>query len=763
MSSSYEVGNISLKLVADAKEAAKQIRGVGNAVEGMQKKFDKFDYSSIEKLAASFSNIKKAITPLANLVKETRDGFRDMATVINAVMKKNGFASMVSSATQSAKKMIEQYSGSSSGAEGSGGATVEAEELETTLEDIEREYRIINEQHRINKEGVEEIVRTYQTVHDEVVKTVKTIQQGEGAEKVFNENIKFLLPTLRKVNEEFKKIAKTISTSLTKRTSDFMKIFKYRTIRGAITEIMKEINSAFQVIAKGDGSFNEAMSDITSSFLVLTGSIAQFVQPLIRLVAPAIRQMAQFAGNLANAWALFDARVRNSATYMRLNVDYMKDFIEEQKKANSLFGYDKFNALSSTQDEMSDLFIETSTADGVTPIAPGAITEDTTTTHTTIENVDYTGWAMFRDFLQNSIIPLFLSIIAIDIGGKIMEAFDVKGWKQLGVFALLTTLVFSISNIIDGFRQASEEGANFANVMQIIGGILGAVASVLGIIAVFVGGIPLIITAVVLGVVGLGAIVLGWLYDTNEGFKNTIDAIGQWFVDLFTVWIPETWDNFCKWLNGGIEEVGNYFLYLCDDIAYYFVVLLNDLYNIFLRPFIDAVLVIYDIICGLGELIVGIFTLDSDTILSGFKKVMNGIIGIFEISINWLVDALNIAVHSAGFIVSIFGVDTKGWEIPRASLPRLADGGWIGSQGSLFVAGEAGAEMVTSSPSGTGVANVEQIQQAFLGALLQANNMGVFQSGEGSVYLDGQKVGKMVADSHGFQQEASRVGLIRRA
>lgn len=60
------------------------------------------------------------------------------------------------------------------------------------------------------------------------------------------------------------------------------------------------------------------------------------------------------------------------------------------------------------------------------------------------------------------------------------------------------------------------------------------------------------------------------------------------------------------------------------------------------------------------------------------------------------------------------------------SAMRFADGG-IPSKGSLFIAGEAGAELVHTMPSGnTGVTNVEQFTQAMINANYQSS--GLFQS-----------------------------------
>ena len=77
-----------------------------------------------------------------------------------------------------------------------------------------------------------------------------------------------------------------------------------------------------------------------------------------------------------------------------------------------------------------------------------------------------------------------------------------------------------------------------------------------------------------------------------------------------------------------------------------------------------------------------------------------------------------------------------------ASVKQYKNGG-LPDKGTMFIAGEAGAEMLYNMPSGqSGVANIEQIQQAMYGAMVaygktQGNGGG---SQPVEVYIDGEKV-----------------------
>ena len=78
-----------------------------------------------------------------------------------------------------------------------------------------------------------------------------------------------------------------------------------------------------------------------------------------------------------------------------------------------------------------------------------------------------------------------------------------------------------------------------------------------------------------------------------------------------------------------------------------------------------------------------------------------------------------------------------------ASIEKYADGG-MPDKGTVFVAGEAGAEMVYNTPSGqSGVANIQQIQQAMYGALVaygRTQGSGTSDDRPIDIYIDGEKV-----------------------
>lgn len=115
-------------------------------------------------------------------------------------------------------------------------------------------------------------------------------------------------------------------------------------------------------------------------------------------------------------------------------------------------------------------------------------------------------------------------------------------------------------------------------------------------------------------------------------------------------------------------------------------------------------------------------------------------IGVFHAS--WTM-GLGAAAIAAGIALVVGSVASA------KSVTKFADGG-VPDRGSLFVAGEAGAELVYNMGGGsTGVSNVQQLQNATAGALRQVivpilheilDNMNIRSSGNGDVYMDTRKV-----------------------
>ena len=157
-------------------------------------------------------------------------------------------------------------------------------------------------------------------------------------------------------------------------------------------------------------------------------------------------------------------------------------------------------------------------------------------------------------------------------------------------------------------------------------------------------------------------------------------------------------------------------------------------------------------------------------LISGFEWAINGIISMFENMINWVVRGLNkISFSIPDWVPGIggktFGINISTVSFGRVSIPRFAEGGFP-EQGQMFIAREAGAEMVGNIGRRTAVANNDQIVSGIAGGVAEANEeqnallreqnslLRAILEKDSGVYLDGKNLTNSVEK---YQRERGRV------
>lgn len=130
-----------------------------------------------------------------------------------------------------------------------------------------------------------------------------------------------------------------------------------------------------------------------------------------------------------------------------------------------------------------------------------------------------------------------------------------------------------------------------------------------------------------------------------------------------------------------------------------------------------------------------------------FKKVVNSIIGFAQNTINGFISAINSAIKLTNNIPGV----TIGL-ISKLSIPRLAAGGLVDA-GQMFVAREAGPELVGSFGSRAAVMNNDQIVTSVSKGVYEAVRAAM--SGSDGSYtfqivnkLDGKEIGRQVINYH---------------
>lgn len=106
-------------------------------------------------------------------------------------------------------------------------------------------------------------------------------------------------------------------------------------------------------------------------------------------------------------------------------------------------------------------------------------------------------------------------------------------------------------------------------------------------------------------------------------------------------------------------------------------------------------------------------------IITMFTAMTAAVIG-FIIAFKWLKLGASAAIAAAATLAGLVFATSS--HIVQKGVPKFAEGG-LPDKGTMFVAGEAGAEMVYNMPSGqSGVANIQQIAQANYNGTIKALN-----------------------------------------
>ena len=117
-----------------------------------------------------------------------------------------------------------------------------------------------------------------------------------------------------------------------------------------------------------------------------------------------------------------------------------------------------------------------------------------------------------------------------------------------------------------------------------------------------------------------------------------------------------------------------------------------------------------------------------------FVGYWNNILGNMSIGLNSIIYATNNIIASMNALLHLLGYSGGLSSIPSVSIPRYADGGFV-DKGQLFIAREAGAEMVGSIGNRTAVANNDQIVEGITYGVREANDDVVT-----AIYAIGQQV-----------------------
>lgn len=173
-------------------------------------------------------------------------------------------------------------------------------------------------------------------------------------------------------------------------------------------------------------------------------------------------------------------------------------------------------------------------------------------------------------------------------------------------------------------------------------------------------------------------IVSGW-FDTN-----VIQPLSNLFSSL--------WDGITKWASDTWTKI-------CDG----FLTAYNYINTHFLTPLRTAVATVFDGLVG------------------AVKAALNGVISVLNSALRWIFGGINSILRDLkNFSIAGYSPFAGLRTISVPQIPMLADGGFV-DQGQLFIAREAGAELVGSIGNRTAVANNDQIVEGIATATREGN------------------------------------------
>lgn len=219
---------------------------------------------------------------------------------------------------------------------------------------------------------------------------------------------------------------------------------------------------------------------------------------------------------------------------------------------------------------------------------------------------------------------------------------------------------------------------------------------------------------------------VAWFSDLFGGVRQTVEDV---FYNIGVIasgcWetVQIVWGIASDWIDANvIQPVAAFFSKLWDDVSSWAISAWEDIKSVFSRiaSWIDEN-IIQPIMRSVSWLWNGIETIFSSTV-GFFKGILNGVISALNSALSWIFSGINSILRDlSNFSIAghspFAGIRT----ISVPQIPMLASGGYV-DQGQLFVAREAGAEMVGSIGRRTAVANNDQIVEGITYGVREAND-----------------------------------------
>ena len=648
---------------------------------------------------------------------------------------------------------------------------------------IKEQEAILKEQDKI----VESLDGKYAKITDKVIEQTSALDAAKQKAGELTEQITNASGATERMETAAKKVSDSMNT-FSKRVSG---LFKRVLVFSLITRALQSLRTWLGKTIMQNEEARAAVARLKAAFLTLAQPILQVVIPvfvkLVNILTQVVTAIAKFFGMLSGkSWS------SQKSAAQGLN--------DEQKALEGVGAAAKDASKSMASfDEINQLTDNTASGAGggggaaSTEIAPDFSNLDMA--EDKLHDILGLVGAIAAGLLAWKIASLFTNDlskiwgIALAVAGAFaLVYFWLDAWNNgidlqnfLGMLAGLAALavglaiafgpiaagialvVGGLAMLVVGIKDVIENGFNLVNTLTIIAGLL---AAGIGISLLTGSWIPLLIAGFLAALVALVSFT-GHGEELIQGLKNIIDGFGKFFKGVFTgdmklavegikqIWegmkqtwnaivnsIKDAWNMFITWLQSKSPVLAAFFQTVGK--------LVSDLYNS-----------VKDILKGIVDFVVGVFTGDWTKAWEGvkeiFKGIWNGIVAIIEAAINFIIDGINLLISALNTIhfeipdwVPIIGGKSFGINIPlvsRVELPRLAEGAVIPPNREFMA-------VLGDQKSGT---NIETPLETMVQAFKQAMNESGGRSQTIILQLNGREFARAVYKAN--NEETQRVGV----
>ncbi len=543
-------------------------------------------------------------------------------------------------------------------------------------------------------------------------------------------------------------IANKVTSSFKGFIRSIGRIAMYRAIRTAmksVTGVFKEgTENVYQWSKALGGSFAQTMDNASANVQYFKNSIGAAVAPLISALAPVLDFLIQKFVALIEVINQFVARLTGASVWIRA-IKQPKEYAESANKASKAVktltaGFDELNVLSEgasgggkAEVDFSGMFEEVEIDSKIAKIADKvkAMLDEIK------EKIKSGDWKGLGAMLAEKINSAFANWDAAKTGQWLGEKFkkianglldflntffEKTDWAQMG--EKLTTFLIEFVSSVNWGQLVGKLWAFSINVSKALLGLaLGALAGLSD---------------------KLGKVFreMGWdgLAGFFEGAAKVLRGLNTWLKEKVFDPIVTGIKKLFK-----IESPSKVFAEIGVNIILGLLQGLQSKMQSVLNYFKDLWAKIKSSFGTMGNIV-------ATAVGEAFKKVINSITGFAERLINGFFGNINRAIN---LINKIPGVNIP--LLATVTIPKMARGGFP-NEGQLFIAREAGAELVGSMGGKTAVANNDQIVEGIRAGVYEAvlAAMGNTRDGkqEFNIYLDGKQITASVE-----KRQASRGGL----